>query len=154
MIKLVISIVICQCAGAIGALFTRRSIPGWYQNIKKPFFNPPDWIFAPVWTTLFALMGIAAYLIWRKGLHTSGVKNAMAIFLLQLLLNILWSALFFGCRSIGGALVVIVLLWLAILWTMVTFFSLSMAAFLLIGPYIIWVSFAVILNIALLVLNK
>ena len=153
MIKLVLSIVICQCAGIVGALFTRRSIVEWYAFINKPAFNPPNWIFAPVWTILFVLMGIAMFLVWHKGLQMPGVKIALRIFLAQLFLNCLWSIAFFGGRSIGGGLAVIVVLWLAILWTIIRFFAISKAAAMLMIPYIVWVSFAVVLNIALVVLN-
>ena len=153
MIKLVLSIVICQCAGIVGALFTRRSIVEWYAFINKPAFNPPNWIFAPVWTILFVLMGIALFLVWRTGLQMPGVKIALRIFLAQLFLNSLWSIVFFGLRSIWGGLAVIVVLWLAILWTIIRFFAISKAAAMLMIPYIVWVSFAVVLNIALVVLN-
>ena len=153
MLKLFISLLICQCAGIVGALFTRQAIPGWYVYIKKPPFNPPDWIFGPVWMLLYILMGIAAYLVWRKGYNKSGVRAALGIFLIQLGLNSLWSIDFFGGRSMIGGMVVIVLLWLAILRTMHAFFSVSKPAFYLLIPYILWVSFALVLNLALLRLN-
>ncbi|HNX82649.1 MAG TPA: tryptophan-rich sensory protein [Candidatus Omnitrophota bacterium] len=153
MLKLVISILICQCAGIIGSLFTIRSIPTWYAFINKPTFTPPNWVFAPVWTILFTLMGIAAFLIWRKGLRTPGVKYTLSIFLLQLALNSLWSIVFFGSRSIVGGLAVIVFLWLAIVWTIKRFSAISKPAAALLIPYIAWVSFAVILNVAFEILN-
>ena len=153
MFKLIISIVICQCAGIIGSFFTRCSIPKWYAFINKPVFNPPNWVFAPVWASLFTLMGVAAFLVWRKGQHASGVKVALSIFLLQLALNSLWSIVFFGSRSIVGGLVVIVFLWLAILWTIKRFFTISKPAAALLIPYIVWVSFACILNVAFAMLN-
>lgn len=153
MVKLFISLLICQCAGIVGALFTRQSIPGWYIYIKKPPFNPPDWIFGPVWTLLYILMGIALYLVWRKGYNTTGVRAALGIFLIQLGLNSLWSIVFFGGRSIIGGMVVIVLLWLAIFRTMQAFFAVSKPACYILIPYILWVSFALVLNLALLILN-
>ena len=153
MLKLVISILICQCAGIIGFFFTRRSILEWYAFINKPAFNPPNWIFAPVWISFFTLMGIAAFLVWRKGLHTLGVKRALSIFLLQLGLNSLWSIVFFGSRSILGGLAVIVFLWLVILWTIKEFLAISKPAAVLLIPYIAWVSFALVLNVAFLILN-
>jgi len=153
MLKLVISLLICQCAGIIGSLFTARSIPTWYAFINKPTFTPPNWVFAPAWISLFTLMGIAAFLVWRKGMHTLGVKRALSIFLLQLGLNSLWSIVFFGGRSIQGGLVVIVLLWLAIIWTIKSFFAISKPAAVLLIPYIVWVSFAFVLNVAFLTLN-
>jgi benzodiazapine receptor len=146
MFKLAISIAVCHMAGIIGGLFTRNSIPVWYESLKKPFFTPPDWVFGPAWIALYTMMGIAVYAIWRKGLRAPGVKTAMAIFIFQLTLNSLWSVVFFGGRSIVGGMVVIVLLWLAIAWTMATFFKISKTAFLLIMPYILWVSFALVLN--------
>src|SRR4030066_948287 len=92
--KLIISVLVCLSAGFIGSVFTTPSIPTWYATLNKPFFNPPNWLFAPVWTTLFILMGIAAFLIWRKGLKKKTVKKALIIFLLQLVFNTLWSFLF------------------------------------------------------------
>jgi len=153
MFKLLISILFCQLAGVIGGFFTRHSIPIWYASLNKPFFNPPGWVFGPVWIILYTMMGIAAYTVWHKGLRTRGVRSALAIFLLQLILNSLWSAVFFGGRSIGGGMVVIVLLWLAIAWTMAAFFNISKPTVFLLTPYILWVSFAFVLNLALLILN-
>ena len=153
MIKLVISILACQCAGIIGSFFTRRSIPEWYALINKPFFNPPNWVFAPVWASLYTMMGISVYLVWRKDFYDRGIRAAIGIFLIQLGLNSLWSIVFFGGRSIIGGMVVIVLLWLMILRTMQVFFPISRQACYLLVPYIIWVSFALLLNLAFLVLN-
>ena len=153
MLKLFISLLICQCAGMVGALFTRQSLPDWYVYIRKPPFNPPDWIFGPVWTLLYILMGIAAYLVWRKGFYNRGVRAAIGIFLIQLGLNSLWSIVFFGGRSIIGGMIVIVLLWLAILRTMYVFYAVSKPACYLLITYILWVSFALVLNLALLRLN-
>lgn len=153
MFKLAISIFICQCAGFVGSLFTRAAIGQWYVFLNKPSFTPPNWIFAPVWTLLYVLMGIAAYLVWRRGLAELGVKRAMGVFLFQLFLNSLWSIIFFGLRSILGGFVVIVLLWLAILCTIRAFFSISKLAAGLLIPYIAWVSFALILNWAIVLLN-
>ena len=152
-VKLLISIFVCHCAGGIGAVFTRQSIPEWYAFINKPSFNPPNWVFAPVWTILYTLMGVAMFLVWRKGLDAPGVKKALGVFLFQLALNSLWSIVFFGARSIRGAFFIILLLWLSILWTIVRFFYISRIAALLIIPYMMWVSFAVVLNMALVDLN-
>lgn len=153
MIKLAVSIFICQCAGLLGSLFTRSSLPGWYAHINKPVFTPPNWVFAPVWALLYALMGTAAFLVWQKGLVTEGVKKALGIFILQLVLNVLWSVVFFGARSITGGLATIVFLWLAIAWTIKQFLSISKPAAVLLIPYIAWVSFALILNASLALLN-
>jgi tryptophan-rich sensory protein len=152
-LQLVVSLVVCQAAGLVGAIFTTPAIPTWYAGLAKPAFTPPSWLFAPAWTTLFVLMGLAAFLIWRKGLRERGVKIALAIFIIQLILNVLWSAVFFGLKSPLGGLIVIALLWVAILLTILSFSGLSRAAGLLLLPYILWVSFAAVLNGAILVLN-
>lgn len=153
LIKLIIAIVISEMAGIIGSVFTTSSIDGWYAGIVKPALNPPAWVFGPVWTTLFALMGIAAFLVWKKGLDRRDVKIALSIFIGQLALNTLWSIIFFGLHSPGGALVEIVFLWLAILWTIIVFYKISRPAAYLLVPYILWVSFASYLNYAIWTLN-
>jgi len=152
-IKLLISIVICQVAGFIGSIFTTPNIPTWYAMIKKPAFAPPNWIFAPVWTTLFLLMGIALYLVWRHGLNNLPVRTAFIIFILQLLINILWSVMFFYFMFPLGGFVVIIALWLLILLTIIHFINISRAAGILLLPYLLWVSFASILNFMLWRLN-
>jgi translocator protein len=152
-IKLVISIVVCQCAGIIGSIFTTAAIPTWYATLQKPSFTPPNWLFAPAWVTLYLLMGIAAFLIWRQGLEQKGVKSALIIFLVQLVLNALWSVVFFGLQSPLYGVVVILALWVVILLTILRFFKLSTAAGALLLPYILWVSFATALNVSLWVLN-
>jgi len=152
-VKLVVSIIACQAAGVIGSVFTTPAIPNWYAALEKPFFTPPSWLFAPAWITLYLLMAIAAFLIWRKGLGEEGVKTALVIFLVQLVLNALWSLVFFGLQSPLYGMVVILLLWVAILLTIIKFFKLSAAAGALLLPYILWVSFASILNISIWVLN-
>jgi benzodiazapine receptor len=140
------SIIICQLAGVIGSLFTTPSIPRWYANINKPSFNPPNWVFAPVWTTLFLLMGISLYLVLRTGLNYKNVKIAFAVFIFQLVLNVLWSFLFFGLGSPFAAFIEIIFLWIAILITTILFYSLSKVAGILLIPYLLWVSFASVLN--------
>ena len=153
-LKLVIAIMVSECAGVIGSFFTMPAIQsGWYTGLVKPALNPPAWVFGPVWTTLFALMGISAFLIWKKGLDRRDVKIALGIFLGQLVLNTLWSIIFFGLHSPGGALVEIAFLWLAILATIVTFYKISKPAAWLLLPYILWVSFAMYLNYAIWILN-
>jgi benzodiazapine receptor len=152
-VKLVVSLVACQCAGLIGSIFTTPAIPTWYASLQKPAFNPPNWLFAPAWITLYLLMGVAAFLIWRKGLKQKGVKAALVIFLVQLVLNALWSVVFFGLQSPLWGVVVILALWIAILLTILRFFKLSTAAGSLMLPYILWVSFAAVLNIAIFMLN-
>jgi len=152
-IKLLISIVICQVAGFIGSIFTTPNIPTWYAMIKKPAFAPPNWIFAPVWTTLFLLMGIALYLVWRKGLNNLPVRTAFTIFILQLIVNILWSMMFFYFMFPLGGFVVIIALWLLILLTIIHFINISRVAGILLIPYLLWVSFASVLNFMLWRLN-
>ena len=152
-VKLVVSIVACQCAGLIGSVFTTPNIPTWYATLEKPFFTPPSWLFAPAWIILYVLMAIAAFLIWRKGLLEEGVKCALIVFLVQLVLNALWSVVFFGLQSPLYGMVVIIALWIAILLTIIKFFKLSTAAGALLLPYILWVSFAAVLNISIWVLN-
>ena len=152
-LKLIVSLIACQCAGLIGSIFTAPAIPTWYAALEKPPFNPPNWLFAPAWVTLYLLMGIAAFLIWRKGLGEAGVKSALVIFLAQLVLNALWSVVFFGLKSPIAGAIVIVLLWVAILLTILRFFRLSIAAGSLLIPYILWVSFAAALNISIWILN-
>lgn len=151
--KLIISIVISELAGIIGSVFTAPSIAGWYGELVKPAINPPSWVFGPVWTTLFTLMGIAAFLIWKKGLERRDVKIALGIFIGQLMLNTLWSIVFFGLQNPGGALIEIVFLWSAILATIIAFARISKPAAWLLLPYILWVSFAMYLNYALWTLN-
>jgi len=151
--KLLVSVTICQVGGALGSFFTRPSIPTWYATLKKPWFTPPNWVFAPVWLTLFLLMGIAVFLVWRQRLRNQKVKVALAVFTVQLILNVVWSAVFFGFRSPLAGLVVIIILWVAILLTLLQFFKVSRLAGFLLLPYIGWVSIAASLNTSILILN-
>lgn len=151
--RLIVALAVSQVAGIIGAFFTTPAIPAWYASLEKSTLNPPSWLFAPVWTTLFLLMGVAAFLVWQKGLAKKEVKVALAAFGAQLALNTLWSIIFFGMRSPGAALVEIVFLWVAIAATMVLFYKISKPAGLLFLPYIAWVSFAAFLNYSIWTLN-
>jgi benzodiazapine receptor len=146
LIKLILSILICQAAGFIGSIFTSRSIPTWYASLKRPAFAPPNRVFAPVWTTLFVLMGISLYLVWRMLSSGQKVSTALILFASQLVLNMLWTALFFGLKSPFAAFIEIVVLWIAILLTIIVFFRASSIAAVLLIPYILWVSFAAVLN--------
>ena len=152
--KLAASVVLCMLAGLVGSFFTTPKISGWYAGINKPSFTPPGWIFGPVWTALYVLMGIALYLVWRKGLAAKGVKVALAVFLAQLVLNALWSYAFFGAQSPLAGLVVIVALWAMIAASIAAFAPISRAAAALLVPYILWVSFALILNTSIYLLNR
>jgi benzodiazapine receptor len=153
--RLILSIAICQLAGFIGSLFTSPAVPTWYASLSKPSFSPPNWLFAPVWIVLFIIMGISLFLVWR---HRKDIPNhvnpALGIFGLQLALNVLWSAAFFGMKSPIGGLVVIVFLWVAIFATILQFRKVSELASLLLIPYIVWVTFAAILNFSLFRLNS
>ena len=151
--RLVISIVICQLAGVIGSFFTAPAIPTWYAALNKPSFTPPNWIFGPVWITLYFLMAVAAFLIWKQGLNVPGVKTALLLFVVQLALNGVWSPAFFGMRSTVAGAVVIVLLGTAIILTMWKFCSLSVPATVLLVPYLVWVCYATVLNVSFIVLN-
>jgi tryptophan-rich sensory protein len=140
-------------AAAIGSLFTAPSIPGWYAGIVKPSWTPPGWLFGPVWSLLYLMMGVAAWLVWRKaGFHAAALP--LALFCLQLLLNARWSILFFGLRSPGTALLEIVFLWGAILATTLAFFRHSAPAGWLMLPYLAWVTFAAALNASIWHLNR
>lgn len=152
-LKLIISIAVCALAGYIGSIFTAPVIPTWYAALNKPPFNPPNWIFGPVWATLYLLMAVAAYIIWEKGAERKEIKTALGFFIAQLILNSLWSILFFGMKSPVYGLICIVILWLAILLTIMKFYKISKTAGWLLIPYILWVSFASILNLAIAILN-
>ena len=153
-LRLVLSIVACLAAGAIGSIFTRSAISTWYATLEKPPFTPPNWLFAPVWTLLYILMGIAAFLVWRKGLENRGVRIALIVFLIQLVLNALWSVVFFGLESPLYGLIVISVLWIAILVTIIKFFRISRVASVLMWPYLLWVTFAAVLNSSIWLLNR
>ena len=153
-IKLITTVVASELAGIIGSVFTFSAIPTWYAGLIKPSLNPPSWIFGPVWTTLYALMGIAAFLVWKKSLDHKDVRKALTIFLFQLVLNAVWSIIFFGLHSPLWALVDITLMWLAIVWTMVLFYKISKPAMWLLVPYILWVSFASYLNYSIWIINS
>jgi benzodiazapine receptor len=152
-LKLVASVILCQIAGFLGSLFTTSAIPTWYKTLNKPFFTPPNWIFSPVWISLFILMGISLFFVWRRTDHPK-FKVAFLFFFVQLILNILWSATFFGLKSPLLGLVDILLLWIAILLTIQNFLQVSKMAGLLLIPYLVWVSFAALLNFSLWILNR
>lgn len=151
--KLVIAIVVSESAGIIGSVFTTPSIPTWYAELAKPALNPPAWVFGPAWITLYFLMGVAVFLVWRRGLGQKEVKTALAIFIGQLALNTLWSIIFFSLHNPFWAFIEIIILWLAILWTILAFYKISRPAAYLLLPYILWVSFAAYLNYSIWMLN-
>ena len=146
---LFVSLVICYGAAAIGAQF----MPGeWYEGLAKPAWTPPSWLFGPVWTVLYGMMAVAAWLVWRRH-GATGARGALLLFAVQLVLNGMWSWLFFGLQSPGVAMLDILALWIAILGTIVAFWRLSRLAATLLIPYLVWVSFAAALNFAIWRLN-
>lgn len=151
--KLIISVIGCEFVGILGAPFTISAIPTWYATLNKPSFSPPNWIFGPAWTLLYALMGIAFYLIWKQGFRKAKMKQARNYFLAQLGLNFIWSPVFFGLRAPFLGLIVIVAMWMMIVLTMKKIYPLSRLAFYLLVPYLLWVSFATALNGAIVILN-
>ena len=152
--KLFISILIPLLVGGIASYFTSSGVEGWYATANKPWFNPPNWIFAPVWTALYVMMGIALYLVWRTETISSSVKQtAVLLFVIQLTLNFFWSLIFFKLQQPGWAFAEIIVMWLAILFTILWFGKISSTAAWLLVPYICWVSFASVLNYAIWKLN-
>jgi benzodiazapine receptor len=152
-LRLLASIIVCQAAGAIGSVFTVPSIPTWYASLVKPSFNPPSWVFGPVWTFLYLLMGISLYLVWEK-IGKKGVKEALGVFGLQLLANAAWSIIFFGLKDISSALVEILILAALIIITIYKFYRVDRRAAYLLAPYLLWVTFASFLNLSLWSLNR
>jgi tryptophan-rich sensory protein len=151
--KLALSIIICLAVGGLGSFFTASSVGSWYQTLQKPPLNPPSWVFGPVWTTLYVLMGIALYLIWKQSPLDEKGRRAFAWFFIQLALNFLWSFFFFYLRQPGLAFFEIIFLWLAIAITMWNFSLKSSLAAWLLFPYIAWVSFAMYINFTIWRLN-
>jgi len=154
LLKIILAILACLTVGFFGNFFTLSSIPTWYTILVKPSFNPPNWIFGPVWTTLYILMGVSVALVWQKGLKTRRVRDAIYLFGVQLALNAIWSPIFFGYKNIFLALIVIILMLFFIIKTIVAFTKINKTASLLLYPYAIWVSFATILNFSILILNR
>ena len=175
-LKLIASIIICGFAGVFGSVFTMPEITGWYAELIKPSFNPPDWVFGPVWTILYLLMGISLFLVWknnwkiinqiikpsRKAWNRWSEKlwvgdwkkqNAIGLFVLQLFFNILWSMVFFGFHSLAWGFAIILMLWFSIIYVIVNFYRISKPAAWLLVPYLLWVSFAAVLNFAIFWLN-
>jgi len=149
--RLTLCIAVCLGAGGLGSLLTRPALMTWYEGLSKPNWTPPNWLFAPVWTILYVAMGVAAWLVWRR---SSLAAVPMQLFLLQLLLSVAWSAVFFRFRSPGWAFFEIVALWCAILLTAVAFGRTAPVAGWLMVPYLVWVSYATALNFAIWRLNS
>lgn len=153
-IKIVLVVLVCVSLGFLSGIVTRDSITVWYPTLVKPVFNPPNWIFAPVWTLLYIMMGIAAGLVWTSNTDEKTMKKALSFFAIQFGLNALWSYLFFGLHNPLLALVEVVLLWLMIFETYNQFKKIDKIAGFLLIPYLAWVSFATILNASIWWLNK
>lgn len=151
--KLIASVIIPFLAAGLGSIFTSRTVNTWYTTLQRPSFSPPNWIFGPVWTLLYFLMGVALYLIWIKGINTKKAKIAITFFGIQLGLNAVWSILFFGLNQPLWAFIELIFLWFAILGTIITFYRIDKKAAYLLIPYILWVSFAAILNFSIVLLN-
>lgn len=152
--KIILFIVAAEVLGASGSIVTAPAIGEWYSNLVKSPFNPPAWVFGPAWTILFALMGISVYLIYEKGLKNRKVREALNVFIIQFAFNIAWSFIFFGSKLPRFALYEIIVLWFLILLTIVKFYQISKTAGLILLPYLFWVSFAIILNYSVVVLNN
>ncbi len=149
-IRFVVSIAVCEAAGVAGSVYTISAIPMWYAGLQKPWFTPPNWLFAPVWLTLYFLMGVSLYLLWGK---KERARVTLAAFAVQLVLNVLWSVVFFGAQQLLYGFVVIAALWAAILATIVLSYRVSHGASVVLLPYIVWVTIAAALNYYVWVLN-
>ncbi|CAN5307121.1 tryptophan-rich sensory protein [soil metagenome] len=153
--KLIISIGLCFLAGGLGTLFTISAIPNWYQYLNKPFFSPPNWLFGPVWSILYLLMGISLFIIWNKNTKSILIKkHALVLFGTQLFLNAIWTPIFFGLKNLPVALFVIIFMWYFIYQTIKAFAKLDKTASYLLYPYLAWVSFATLLNLSVALLNR
>ncbi len=148
------AVLVCNFAGLLGALVTSTGPGSWYETLVKPSFNPPSWLFGPVWTLLYILMGISLYLVIMEGRKGHDVRLPLILFAIQLILNTLWSFAFFAMESPLTGLLVILSLWIFIVATMIVFYPVRKAATWLLVPYLLWVSFATVLNYALYILNR
>lgn len=153
-VKGIIAIAIPLLVGGASGFFTVTGVESWYQTIQKPSWNPPNWVFGPVWTTLYIMMGIAFFLVWKEDTSEELKKIAIALFAVQLILNFFWSFIFFNLQQPGWALVEIIAMWFFILLTIFAFAQVNKTAAWLLVPYISWVSFATILNYSIWQLNR
>lgn len=154
--KILICVFICLILGGLSGLATVSEIKNWYLNLNKPSFNPPNWLFGPAWSTLYAFMGIAFALIWDR-LEKANIEilssNAVRFFLIQFFLNLAWSSIFFSWHMVAFALIEMLILWVFILLTIIQFYKINKVAGILLIPYILWVSFATLLTASILYLN-
>ena len=153
LVALIALLVLCLGVGILGGAVTRTAIDDWYAALAKPGFTPPNWIFPPVWAALYILMAVAAWRVWRTTGAAEARRDALRMFGMQLLLNLAWPFIFFGAKSPLTALIVILVLEFAILWTMLAFSRLDRLAALLLAPYAAWVAYATALNAAIVALN-
>jgi translocator protein len=151
--KLIVSILAVFLAGAVGTVYTLKEITTWYVSLIKPSWTPPNWAFGPIWSTLYVLMGISLFLIWREGLERKDVKIAILVFAVQLVINVGWSIIFFATHNIIGGLVLVIILWISILINILVFYRISKPAAIILIPYLIWVTIAGYLNYTVFVLN-
>ncbi len=152
-IQLAAAILLCEFAGFIGSIFTTPTIPVWYIFLQKPIATPPNWIFAPAWIILYALMGVSLFLLWQQRTDKDPQAAASTMFSIQLALNILWSIVFFTFHLILGGLIVIIFLWLTVYFTIMALFKVSRSAALYLVPYLLWISYALYLNAGIWRLN-
>lgn len=152
-LKCIIAILICELVGNIGTFFTLPNIPTWYAHLTKPPLTPPNVVFGPVWTTLFVLMGVSLFLLWEAK-HSKEHRQALDLFFVQMVLNVLWSVLFFGTHQLSAAVFEVVVFWFAILGTIVASFRVSKAASWVLVPYLVWVAFASYLTVGVWLLNR
>jgi len=152
-LKLAISILIPLAIGFLGSIATSGSVNTWYKTLNKPSFNPPSWVFGPVWTVLYILIGLSFYFVWTDN-SGKQKKTAFIVYSFQLFFNLLWSFLFFGLRSPFAALIEIIALWIFIITNIIVFYKISNKAGLLLIPYLLWVTFATILNFSIYILNR
>lgn len=153
-VPLIVSLLITLAIGFVTSLFTRPQIAGWYNSLVKPPFNPPSWLFAPVWAAIYIIIAVAAYLVWQRRDGSTNYLTARAVYVIQLALNFSWSIVFFGLHSITCGLLIIILLWMTILLNIRWFGKISKTASWLLLPYFLWVSFAAILNYSIFTLNR
>jgi len=151
--QILAAVLLCEAVGIIAAVATQSAVATWYPTLAKPGFTPPNWLFGPVWTTLYAMMGVAAVLVWWRRSSDTTSRRALLLFGVQLLLNGGWSFAFFGARSPSLGLVVIAALWIVLAWTTERFFRIRAAAGWLLVPYLLWVTYAGALNLSIWILN-
>lgn len=146
-------ILLCELIGVIGAVFTVASIPTWYASLIKPVFSPPNWLFGPVWTLLYALLGIAGYVVWIRRAKKKGAHDAMRWFFINLFFNALWSPVFFGMRNIVAGYVLLSIIWITCIFMIDRFTKIDKISAYLVLPYFVWVSFATVLSFNIWLLN-